>query len=323
MNLFLFHGDDNYQSLQKIKFWKEQFIKKYGEEGIEVIDQKDFNLKEFSTNLDCAPFLSEKRLIILKSVIGQSKKDDLKDIAHALKVIPDFSIVVFYEDTKIEKANPVYKAIAKTGKIEEYSVFKAELATKYIMDHGQKLGLPIKFDQALYLSQHIRTDLWNINNELQKLHSYLAGAPISKEAIDALIPLNITSSVFKLTDAIAIKNGKRSLEIFEILKESGEDLIKIFFIIVRQFRILLQVKDLQEKQLNAKEITNKLKEHPFVIQKSYDQCKNFPMAKLKSIYEKFLDIDHKTKTGVIKTSATDNRALKLAIEQLIMNCCKG
>lgn len=323
MNLFLFHGSDNYQTLKKIKFWQEQFIAKHGEEGIEVIDHKEFNLANFITNLSSLPFLSEKRLIIVKNLLTNSKKEDFKELLAGIKDIPDFSILVFYEDTKIEKANAIHKYIAKAGKVEEFNILSPELASKYIIDQGQKIGLTLKFEHAHYLSQHIRTDQWTINNELQKLHSYLAGAPITKETIDLLIPLNITSSVFKLTDAIAIKNTKRSLEIFEILKESGEDLIKIFFIIVRQFRILLQVKDLQEKGVSAKEVTSKLKEHPYVVQKSYDQCKNFPMPKLKTIYEKFLDIDRKTKTGVIKFSTTDNRALKLAIEQLIMDCCKA
>ena len=323
MNLFLFHGSDNYQTLKKIKFWQEQFISKHGEEGIEVIDHKEFDLGNFATNLTSMPFLSEKRLIIVKNLLTNSKKEDFKELLTAIKNIPDFSILVFYEDTKIEKANSIHKYIAKSGKVEEFNTLSPELASKYIVDEGKKRGLTLKFEHAHYLSQHIRTDQWTINNELQKLSSYLAGAPVTKEAIDMLIPLNITSSVFKLTDAIAIKNTKRSLEVFEILKESGEDLIKIFFIIVRQFRILLQVKDLQQNNLTQREITLKLKEHPFVIQKSYDQCKNFPMPKLKAIYEKFLDIDRKTKTGIIRFTAADNRALKLAIEQLIMDCCKA
>ncbi|MEK7086110.1 MAG: hypothetical protein AAB953_03810, partial [Patescibacteria group bacterium] len=90
----------------------------------------------------------------------------------------------------------------------------------------------------------------------------------------------------------------------------------------RHFRILIQVHELINKGENSFTITKKLQQHPFVIQKTSYQEKNFSKEKLEKIYQQFLEIDTKVKTGIIKSYKTDEKEFELAIEKLIIDCCK-
>lgn len=320
--VFLFYGADRYSLNQKLKFWQESFVKKYGDNSLEIIDSNKFDPNEFATNLEALPFLSEKRMVIIKDFLDNGNETEQKKIIKAIGNTPDFCLVIFHENEIPKKTNPLYKKIAKIGHLEEFKALSPNEITKWITDKAKTDNIKISFAAANYLSQQCGPELWTISNELEKLQLYADGKEISKDMIDELCVASLTSSVFKLTDEVAQKNIKASLKTFTILKNSGEDLIKIFFMLTRHFRIMTQVHEMIMKGERAPEITKRLKQHPFVIQKTSQQARNFTQEKFIKIYEEMLEIDTKIKTGIIKSYKGDNRELELAIEKFLINCCK-
>jgi DNA polymerase-3 subunit delta len=67
--------------------------------------------------------------------------------------------------------------------------------------------------------------------------------------------------------------------------------------IVRQFRLLLQMKDYAARGLTLDAARERLKLHPFVAQKTWNQALNFTLPQLEATYHKLLDTDLATKTG--------------------------
>lgn len=320
--VYLFFGDNSYASYQKLKFWKEEFVKKHDENSLEIIEGKSLDSAEFTTNIEAIPFLSEKRLIIVKDFLSQRKSEDQKRIADHLDKASELCIILFYETDSPDKRSSLYKKIQKIGKVEEFNEPNPNQLTKWILEQAKERNIKIDFTNANYLSQHCGVNLWTLASELEKLKAYTQDQEVSKASIDLICTPSLTSSIFKLTDSVAQKNQKASLKIFQILDQSGEDLVKVFFMLVRHFRILIQVQEMVSKGEAAFSITKKLKQHPFVIQKTSEQSKNFSAKKLEAIYAKLLEIDIKMKTGGIKTYAGDNKEFALAIEQLIIDCCQ-
>lgn len=320
--VYLFYGEDRYSLNQKLKFWQDEFVKKYGENSLEIIDGAKLDPADFSTNLESMPFLSEKRLVLVKDFLDLAKADKQKQIASAIENTPDFCLLIFQENEMPEKGSPIYKKIGKIGTLQEFKALSPTEITKWIMDKAKKENIKISFFTANYLSQQCGPELWTISNELDKLTLFADNKEITKEMIDDLCIPSLTSSIFKLTDEVAQKNAKASLRTFGILKDSGQELNGIFFMLVRHFRILTQVQELVSKGENSSEITKKLKQHPFVIQKTSAQAKNFNRQRLVEIYEEMLAIDKGVKTGIIKSFKSDNREFELAIEKFIINCCK-
>ena len=79
--------------------------------------------------------------------------------------------------------------------------------------------------------------------------------------------------------------------------------------LVRQFKILLQVRECLNQGQTARVIANRLKLHPFVVQKSLLPARRFLIPVLKNIGQRLLVIDEQAKTGRID--------IKTALSQLI------
>lgn len=322
-SIFLFCGDDTYSSSQKLNLWKTGFIKKYGEDSpIEVIEGKNLDLPNLATNIETVPFLAEKKLLIIKDFFEQKDNEKNKQLAKILEKTPDFTVIIFHEQTSPAKNTSLYKKIALLGTIEDFPEVTAQKATQWTLGRSRKEGIKINVTNANYLANYCGTDLWKLSGEIEKLRTYAQDKEISKEMIEKITIPSLTASVFRLTDSIAEQNSRSAMETFKTLHESGEDVIKILFMIVRHFRILIQVKDLLDHKENSSLIMKKLRLPKFVVTKNTSQSKNFSIKDLKQIYENLLEIDHEFKTGKIKIYQTDNRELLLAIEKFIINCCE-
>lgn len=322
-SVFLLHGEELYLSMEKLNFWQKAFIKKYGEESfIEKIDGKNPDLAEFDSNLQSLPFLSEKKLVIVKDFISQNKDDEIKKMAKIIAKTPDFTVLIFHESKSINKSNAVHKKIADIGEVETFERLSPHTLSKKLQQEAQKKELKISAPLLNYLVTHCGSDLYTLINELEKLKTYAQESAITQQTIDELVPASLQTSIFKLTDKIGEKNVREALKTLKIIEENDEDLAQTFFMIVRHFRILIQVKDLIEKKETGLSIAKKIKQPPFVVQKHSGQSRNFTIPTLEKIYQNLLKIDHNFKTGVIKIFKTDNRQYKLAIEKLIIDCCK-
>jgi len=322
-NLFFFHGEDSYSSTQKVQNWKKHFIDKYGDLNLETLEGKKLDTKSFLTNIEAFPFLSEKRLTIIRNLISNGKEDSKKKVAEFLKTkeIPDFSILVFLETSSPDKRTSIYKTLKKQAETEEFKNLEPRELTQLLIKKTDK-NTPLSIISANYLIEYCGTNLYKLNNELEKLKSYCHNREIKKSDIEKICTPSLKSSIFKLTEQISKQNIRESIKAFSQLLESGEDPIKIFFMIVRHFRILIQIKDLVEKSVSEKTITTILKQHPFVIKKGVQQSRNFTAKNLQKIYKQLLYIDRDFKTGIIKNYKTDNKEYQLAIEKVLISACR-
>jgi DNA polymerase-3 subunit delta len=102
-----------------------------------------------------------------------------------------------------------------------------------------------------------------------------------------------------MVDAIVSGNRKQAFKLLEEQRRLGEDSYKLFGLIVWQFRILLGMRDLFEREdnLTSDQIAKKLGIHPFVARKNLALIRRLSLAKLKQLHSQLLDIDLKTKTG--------------------------
>jgi len=322
-NIYLFYGEDTYMSSQKVNFWKDQFVKKYGEDAnIQVINDKKIDINKLGTDITSVPFLCDKRLIIVKDLLNNLKPEDQKKFAKFLEKTPDFCILVFHETEKFDKTRSLFKKIKAIGKIEEFKPMSLRDLQNWTLKQAQQKKINIDPFTINFLIQHCGTELWRLSSELDKLATYANNEKITKEMIEQLVPASLSASIFKLTDSLATKNTKESLRTLSLLKQTGQDITRVFFMIVRHYRILIQVKDMYERNENKASITKRLRQHPFVIQKSLAQCNMIDLNRLKKIYENLLEIDKGFKTGRIKIIQQDDSQYLLAIEKLIINCCK-
>ena len=158
------------------------------------------------------------------------------------------------------------------------------------------------------LIQITGSDLWRLSMEIEKLVAFRKDELIKQDDVEFLVKEEIHPKIFDLIDLIARKKTKEALTLLEKLLSMGENENYILSMIVYQFRNLLIVKDLKEKNipLSAAGL------HPFVAQKTLSLTSNFNKKQLESIYEKMFQADFDIKQGNVKP----NLALELLISEI-------
>jgi DNA polymerase III subunit delta len=350
-NIFLFYGPDNYTASKKILHWRDEFEKKYGDMNSHVFEGEKFTAAEFNEAVSTLPFLSDKKLIIVRDFLSEATEDERKRMTDIVEKIPEHCIVVFIEHETPDARTALYKKLCKIGqKVEFASLEKPDLiqwikkrfnekatagkfavsgtsaTTATIAPFPSAIGnaaatLPtasIGAAEAEILADTVGPDLWQMDQEVEKLSLYGQNKPIDRKAIENLASINLSASIFKLTDYLATKNARMSLKTLDTLIASGEDLFQIFFMIVRHFRILIHVKACLEKKMDRQQIVKETGVHPFAVTNAVSQSKNFPFELLKRIHRSLLQIDIDAKSGGIKTTTGDNTELRLALEKLMV-----
>jgi DNA polymerase-3 subunit delta len=99
-------------------------------------------------------------------------------------------------------------------------------------------------------------------------------------------------------DVIGQKDKAKAFNLMTDQLASGANEMYLFTMLVRQFRLLRQVKELlaQEKLASNFEIAKRIGCHPFVAQKIVNQVNYFTLEGLKKIFSQLLEIEHQMKT---------------------------
>lgn len=85
----------------------------------------------------------------------------------------------------------------------------------------------------------------NLEKELEKLFCYCMGKEeIEISDIEAICTTQITNKIFDMVEAVAMKNQKKALDYYYDLLALKEPPMRILYLLTRQFKLLLEVKDL-------------------------------------------------------------------------------
>lgn len=310
MILFLY-GEDNYRSSQKLKALKEKFVEKYSDINLSIYEDS-FEFGQIREAVTALPFLSDKRLIIIKNLFKTKNKNILDNIVQILDYIPEETILIFWEDSVPDKRTVLFKRLTKE-KAEEFEKLQGIKLNKWIQEKVNEKGGNISSKDAEKLAFLVGEDLWQMESEIGKLAAYKKRGEISAADVDLLVKARLSGNIFGLVDAIGGRDYKKAARIFHELLNSGENEIYILTMIIRQFRNLIIIKDLSKKS-DRFGIAKEAGLHPFVVQKALLQSKNFEINELKDIYERLAGVDSAIKTG--------EREPILALDLLLKNLCR-
>ena len=73
--------------------------------------------------------------------------------------------------------------------------------------------------------------------------------------------------------------------------------MRILYLLSRQFKLLMEVRDLAGKGFDKSQIAKTVGLHPIVVGKYMQQCRDFSETELRSILEDAADTEEMVKTG--------------------------
>jgi len=245
---------------------------------------------------------AEKKLIVLdEAFTNQNFKENF--LKNSKKFINSRDIVLFYETKETPRSGPLFKFLKKYAKLQEFELLKGENLKNWVKKEIENYKVKINPIAIEKLIDYVGNDLWQMTNEIGKLVSYKKNKKVEVEDIELLVKPKIEPEIFKTIDAIASKNKKQALELIHKHLEKGDSPLYLLSMINFQFRNLLTIRDLIEKNKSPYTLFKEVKLHPYVIKKSYSQAQKFKIDELKKIYQKIFQVDLAIKTGKVEPEA--------------------
>ena len=295
--IYLLYGEEAYLKKQ----YKDRFVKAMLPEGdtfnYAYYEGKGVNPKEIIDLAETLPFFAERRLIVLENT--GFLKNACPDLADYVKQMPETTYMIFIEE-ELDKRGKLYKAIKDKGRIVELTRQDERTLMRWILGMAKKEGKQMTESAAAYFLGKVGNDMENIQKELEKLFCYaLNHTDVTIKEIDEICTTQISNHIFDMVDAVASKQQRKALDYYYDLLALKEPPMRILFLLTRQFRILLQIKELEKEGIAPKEMAAKVGIMPFLIGKYRAQAKPFATKELREILEAGVTAEEDVKTGKV------------------------
>ena len=287
---YIFHGDDHHTQKETVA----DLITKLGDPAMLELNTSRFegrvDFGELRQVCDSIPFLTERRVVLAYDVLSNKPgKEFIDRLVEYLPDLPDSTRLFFLESSALRSNHRLLKLFKRP---------EGNRLQQWIRQRVTEAGGEIAPQAVHMLATDIGNDLAVMANEVEKLVLFKQSAgPIEAEDVARLCPYVAEASIFDLVDAIGNRNGKKAALLLQQKFNEGADPFYLFAMFVRQFRLLIQVKELAEDGQRPPAIAKTLKLHSFVVGKMYAQSRGFSLAQLEQIYRHLLAVDVGVKTG--------------------------
>lgn len=270
-----------------------------------VFDGGKVTLAELRHACDAVPFLAEKRLVVVEGLLTRivNQADYLQALTKYLLQIPETTRLVFVESKPLPASHAVLKLAEQEecGFVKQFDPPAVKTLPQWIEKRVRKHGGEIDHQAATQLAAAVGADLRLLDQEIVKLVTYVdAERAITQEDVDAVVPYAQSAIVFDLVDALGRRDGRTAAQTLHRLLDAGEHPLGLLAMVVRQFRLLVQVKELKAEGANPQTIAKTLGIHPFPARKLHGQASHFTAEQLAAVYRHLLDTDVAIKSGEIE-----------------------
>ena len=292
---YLLYGEEAYLKKQ----YKDKLTKAMLPESDTVnyayYEGKGTNPAELIDLAETMPFFADRRLIVVEN--SGFFKNATPELADYIKNMPETACFIFVE-SEVDKRGKMYKAVKDKGRAVEMGRQDEKTLLYWLAGMVKKEGKQIKESTARYLVAKTGTDMENLEKEMEKLFSYTLGqTEITVQDVDEICTTQVTNKIFDMVEAVAAKQQKQALDYYYDLLALKEPPMRILYLLARQFKLLMEVKDLSGRGYDKPQIAKTAGLHPFVAGKYIKQCRSFSKEELRSIMEEAANTEEMVKTG--------------------------
>lgn len=321
MHIFVY-GDDGFRVQEKVRQLMRAFREKFDPTGLNLAEfprnKKGVELGEVMGAVHSLPFLGQKRMVVVHDLIDAIKKSEMDAWVDGFKKTPESTIVVFWEsiDSKSLEKKPLFVALKNAAQVYQYPFQQLQGAelSRWVQTRVKERGGMIDAGGLRALVERVGADLWQMDNEIQKLIAYADGQPITAAMIDELVHASFEGKIFQLIDAVSQRRPADAIRLLQEERWSGANDHYLLTMLGRQVRILLGARALLDENACAtsQELARTLDIHPFVAQKALTQARGFTLEHLKAVHDLLFEFDVAMKTGNIDADlAVDLATVKL------------
>jgi len=331
--LYILHGQDDFSRREELGRIKASL----DPDGmlatnIDVLDGREVTLEQLTAICGTVPFLGSHRLVVVEGLLGRFEPPDRprrgggarprrgpgpelerwRALAECVQRLPASTTLVFLDD-ELSAGNPLLDALRPHAEVIEFRVLKPGAVLQWVMERAQGQGVDISPTAAKLLAELVGNKLWILASELDKLASYAQGRRIEGADVKALVSAARDINVFAMVDAVVERRAPLALRLLRQQAAQGVESGYLLAMVVRQYRLIIQAKELSQSGITTQEIGQRLGiGSDFVLQRVLDQADRYSLSRLKAAYRRLLEADEAVKRG----RYNEELALELLVHDL-------
>lgn len=297
--IYLLYGNEPFLIQEK----KTELLSEVNQLSVSVIDMRESTIQSAIEDARTMDLFSEHKTLVIKDCYFLTGEQSKAKIEHAPEEVieylknpnPSTTLIFLVAGEKLDKRKKVVKEILKHA--ETFEAKPLRHVQGWLEKRANKEGKTLTKEAAVYMEQQLGTDLFLLDSELTKLSlSYPKESILDIAHLEPVLSRSLESDVFKVIDRIA-KRQPSALELIDDLFRLGEDPIKILLLIARQFRIMHQIKAIQEMGEQPNKV---LRMSPFILQMAEEQAGLYSMAQIQQRLTECGELDVAMKRGQVE-----------------------
>lgn len=260
------------------------------------------------------PFLAPKRLVIVKGLLERfepkvrrsrqkkkeknSRQNDYKVFAALPDEFPDSTVLVLV-DGSVKNKNPLLKELLPQAKVKTFPLLRNEKLQQWIQRRVKQEGGNISPRAVDLLARLVGSNLWVMTGEVSKLVLFASGRRIIEEDdVRAVVGYTQQANIFNMVDAVLESRAGQAQQAIQQLLQAGMAPPYLLFMLARQARMLVLVKEFIKDGKSEFEIQNRLGlTSDFAWRKTAEQASRYSLERLRELYHRLLETDISIKTG--------------------------
>jgi DNA polymerase-3 subunit delta len=286
------------------------------------IDLKDANIEELMESVVTLPFLAQRKITVIYSPEVLSENYSNEIYADLLSDLGKHQVLILIDKGKKIKTNSKLIKFFKSDEIILFEKLKGKdlvaWIEKKLKAYNKKIdskNLSYFIQQSGYLSKNLELNLNDLENEILKVVAYSDKEIIDKNTIDNSMIKLLDKNIFDLLASIGEQNVDSSLKIFSEIYLMDEPVIKIIYMINRQFRLQLAYKSYKKANYRDEDIIAKLRIKPYEYNKISALSNRYTVNRLIKSIQTVIDTEK-----ILKSKATNE---KYELENLIIRLVRA
>ena len=312
-SVYLIHGTEDLrlaQALARLRARVEQVADLSF--NYESFEGENADVDDVISAANTLPFASERRLVVVNNVERMAKSAWEELAAYAADPSP--TTVLVLTAARFAKNLRLYKAVDKLGGVAEYAAPKKPEYPREVQNLFADRGRTLSLDGAEMLVSAVGYDLRRLSAEADKTVAFVGTrTQITREDVAQVVSTTAHTSVFELLEALADRDLRRSLVVFERLMADGESVYGIHALALRQIRDLIVARSLADRGgVSPREIAQIVGRPDWQLRNLPKQARNFTTDELVDALRDAAEMEAQMKTS---------RDPRLAFERWIVKLC--
>lgn len=280
-----------------------------------VLYGRDTDVQTIISEAKRYPMMSDRQVLIIKEAQNIRNIEDLD--AYIQNPLESTLLVICYKYKSLDKRKAFAKNVSKKGVLFESEKLREYKIPDWIAGYLKEKKYEAAPKSTQMLTEYLGTDLGKIVNELDKLMINLPpGTEITPDHIQTNIGISKDYNTFELNDALSKRDVVKANRIINYFAANSKEhpMPVTMSALFNYFVKVLQYHFVNDKSKES--VAKALGVHPFFVQDYVAAARNYPVAKLKSIFSFLREYDMRWK-GVDNSSADDGELMKELIWKIL------